>query len=174
MASLDQWRAAGQHPQLQAAESVLHPIWVCPRPVEMEDVEAAESFTEARVFAIHFAGAPGDPVDSVLACVPATALVNHAYALAIVAADCYGSGGTFLFESLGESVPATSSMLAFSDLVQGASPCPPVWGPRLVEFHRAAHRVSPWCHCSPGTWRGHETGLAAERSHRWRQQVVRI
>eukprot|EP00971_Amphidinium_carterae_P006468 127642-Amphidinium_carterae.1 len=141
MVSLDPWRAAGQHPQLQAAESVLQRMWVCPRPVVSGDVEAPESFTEVRVFAIHFPGAPGDPVDQVLVCVPAAALLNHALALAVVTADCYGSGGpmdvvdsvdvallmvpgTFLFESLGDSAPASSSVLVFSDLVQGASPAP--------------------------------------------------
>eukprot|EP00971_Amphidinium_carterae_P338632 6476061-Amphidinium_carterae.1 len=63
MATLAQWRAAGQHPHLQAAESVLRQRWVCPRPVVAEDSDAPSSYTEVRVFGIHFPGAPGDPVD---------------------------------------------------------------------------------------------------------------
>eukprot|EP00971_Amphidinium_carterae_P349725 6491184-Amphidinium_carterae.1 len=141
MTSLAQWRAAGEHPQLQAAESVMLRLWVCPRPVIAEDTEAPPCHTEIRVFAIHFPGAPGDVVDYILACVPATAILNQDYVLTRLAVHCYGEGGpldqvdtvdvavlllpgTYLYEALGESVPASSTMLAFSDLSSGASPSP--------------------------------------------------
>eukprot|EP00971_Amphidinium_carterae_P253790 5038176-Amphidinium_carterae.1 len=83
--SVDQsgpWRAAGSHPQLQAAESILHQTLVCPRPVVLEDSDAPASFTEVRVYAIHFQGGPGESVDFVLACVPASAIVDQSLILA--------------------------------------------------------------------------------------------
>eukprot|EP00971_Amphidinium_carterae_P348478 6490511-Amphidinium_carterae.1 len=142
MAALGPWRAIGQHPQLQAAENVLVRTWVCPRPVIPEDVEAPPCHVEMRVYAIHFPGAPGDPVDFLLACVPAAAIVNQDLMLARVTADCFGSGGpldvvdtvdvallllpgVFLQESLLESVPISSTLLSFSDIVSGATPSPP-------------------------------------------------
>eukprot|EP00971_Amphidinium_carterae_P233386 4632065-Amphidinium_carterae.1 len=142
MAGLGPWRAVGQHPQLQAAENVLLRTWVCPRPVIPEDTGAPPCHVEMRVYAIHFPGAPGEPVDFVLACVPASAIVNQELGLARVTVDCLGTGGpldvvdtvdavllllpgSFLSESLLESVPMSSTLLSFSDIVSGSTPSPP-------------------------------------------------
>eukprot|EP00971_Amphidinium_carterae_P185541 3684123-Amphidinium_carterae.1 len=133
MTTLAPWREAGQHPQLQAAENVLLRAWLCPRPVLPEDVEAPASHTEMRIYAMHLPAAPGDPVDYVLGCVPAAAIINPDLGLARVSVDCYGDGGpldivdtvdvvlvmlggNFLSESLCEAAPSSSTVLTFSDL----------------------------------------------------------
>eukprot|EP00971_Amphidinium_carterae_P040339 791763-Amphidinium_carterae.3 len=141
MATLAPWRAVGHHPQLQASEGILSRMWFCARPVVPEDVDAPPSFTEIRVYAIHFPGAPGDPLDYILACVPSAAVVNPDCAWSRVSVECFGDGGpldmvdtvdvallllpgSFLNDSLVQSAPASSSVIAFSDLVRGASPSP--------------------------------------------------